>query len=197
MRDDSPVSPIPAIWAPMQRIRASRGVIGRILIGKNMVGLSIDHETAILDAVRVATWNAAEMRMLTVLLRSAMSLPHFTHTLKITSQLPINQMDSEMMRTYNPIITSVIKARNDIPLDTARIINKQIRDTRSIGNESGADAYSLNDIFAIAVWARARSSNCRVARCARQRLTRDLWACKNRAAPEECSESCRRCAHPV
>jgi len=106
-------------------------------------------------------------------------------------------MDNEMMRTYDPIITSIIKARNDIPLDTTRIINKQIRDARSIWDESGADAYPLNDIFAIAVWACAGSSNRRVARCACQRLTWDLWACKNRAAPEERSESCRRCAHPV
>ena len=88
----------------MKRVCPSRRGLGRVLIGKNMVCLSIDHETAILDAVCVAAWNAAEMRMLTVLLLSAFTRPTLHPSPK--NNLPISnqrdgQRNDENLRSHN------------------------------------------------------------------------------------------------
>jgi len=75
VRNDGPVSPIPAIWTAVQSICSSRCSSRWILIGKNIVRRPIDHETAVLDAICVPSGYAAEMRMLAILFLSA--FPHF------------------------------------------------------------------------------------------------------------------------
>jgi hypothetical protein len=71
MRNDSPIPPIPAIWAAVQGVSAIGCSRCRVLVGKNIVRRPIDHKTAVLDAICIASWYAAEMRVLAVLFLSA------------------------------------------------------------------------------------------------------------------------------
>ena len=84
VRHNRPVPPIPAIRAAVQGICSSRCLCRRILVGKNMIRRPIDREGAVLDAVCVASWHAAEMRMLAVLLRST----PLSHTRRLFFEFP-------------------------------------------------------------------------------------------------------------
>ena len=61
---DSPVAPVPTILATVQGIFTWRT---SILVGVDVVGLTVEIESGILDAVGIAAWYSAIMRMQFVL----------------------------------------------------------------------------------------------------------------------------------
>lgn len=143
MRDHGPVPPIPTVWATVKRICSLRCFRGWVLIRKNVIRCPINHEAAVLDPVCVAAWDATEVRMLAVLRSSVSS------SLKQSLPFPFSLIGA----TYNTVIASIVKASHNVSFNAIGVIDEQIRDTGSVGDEIGTDAYALNDIFAIFVWA--------------------------------------------
>lgn len=180
MRDDGPIPPIPTTRSTVQGICTTRCCCRRILVGENMVSLPINHERAVFNSVCVSAWYAAEVRMLFILEAPVSLSSPLTHVPK-----------SKARKTYKGVISSIIKAPHNIPLNPTCIINKQIRDTRPIRDEISSDIDALNHVFPIAVWTCTAPSNRRVPRRARQHLTRNLRACKRIRSTEKSSQCCR------
>ena len=117
VRHDGEVAPAPAVLAAVKAVEAVRMLLGRVVIGRDVVGLPVNLKGAVLDTVGVPSGNIAVVGVLLV----------------------------------KGVVGGVVPAGDNVPLDTVLVLDVQVGDGGTVGNEGRLNAVAGDPVLAVLV----------------------------------------------